>query len=81
VAAQQPAEQEEDAKEVLIDVAICNPSSSLFWSSIPYVLFKNYVYKHVHRLGVIEFDGDLRQVASIIDLRLRRSYLIRGFKA
>jgi len=30
VASQQPAEQEEDVQEVLIDVATCNPSSTLF---------------------------------------------------
>jgi len=48
VAAQQPAEQEEDAQEVCIDVTIGPPPFSRFCGFIPYVLFKSYVYTRVH---------------------------------
>ena len=71
---QQLAEQEEDIKEVLIDLTICNHSSLLiFGSLIVYVLFKNYVYKQMHKLSVIEFNGDLYRITSIIVLKLECS--------
>ena len=76
---QQLAEQEEDVKEVLIDLNICNHSSLLiFWSLIVYVLFKNYVYKQMHKLSVIEFDGGLCRVVSIVVLKLECS--LSGFQ-